>query len=96
MIDHIVDINKKVLSPAAQKVADAAFVAYDDETSYIATGEQHAGRIAAAAIRALADQVVPTKQDYEEASHEYATIFLNGVAYAVNEMRLIATELEGQ
>lgn len=47
----------KPLSPSAQKVADAVFVAYDDETSYIATGEQHAGRIAAAALRALADQL---------------------------------------
>jgi hypothetical protein len=42
----------KQLSPAAQAVLDAAFPAYDDETLYIATGEQHAGKIAAAALRA--------------------------------------------
>jgi len=46
----------KQLSPAAQAVLDAAFPAYDDETLYIATGEQHAGKIAAAAIRAAVKQ----------------------------------------
>jgi len=45
------------LSPAAQAVLDAAFPAYDDETLYVATGEQHAGKIAAAALRAAVDQV---------------------------------------
>ena len=49
-----------------------------------------------AAILALADQVAPSEQNYEEAPHKLATVFLNGVAYAANEMRLIATELEGQ
>jgi glycine/D-amino acid oxidase-like deaminating enzyme len=49
----------KPLSPAAQAVLDAAFPAYDDENLYVATGEQHAGMIAAAALCALADQVVP-------------------------------------
>jgi hypothetical protein len=47
----------KQLSPAAQAVLDAAFPAYDDETLYIATGEQHAGKIAAAAIRELVNQL---------------------------------------
>jgi hypothetical protein len=47
------------LSPDAQAVMDAAFPAYDDETLYVATGEQHAGMIAAAALRAVADLVVP-------------------------------------
>ena len=73
------------ISPAAQAVLRAAG---DSEPGIYAT--------IAAALRALADQIAPTKQDYEEASHEFATVFLNGVAYAVNEMRLIATELEGQ
>jgi hypothetical protein len=48
------------LSPAAQAVLDAAFPVYDEEEHlYVATGEQHAGMIAAAALRAAADQVVP-------------------------------------
>jgi hypothetical protein len=42
------------LSPAAQAVLDAAFPAYDDEALYCVTGEQHAGLIAAAALRAAA------------------------------------------
>ena len=49
----------KPLSPAAQAVLDAAFPVYDDEHLYVATCEQHAGMIAAAALRAAADQVVP-------------------------------------
>jgi hypothetical protein len=44
------------LSPAAQAVIDAAFPAYDDETLHVATGEQHAGKIAAAALRAAVEQ----------------------------------------
>ena len=47
------------LSPAAQAVLDAAFPVYDEENLYIVSGEQHAGMIAAAALRAAADQVVP-------------------------------------
>ena len=77
----------KPLSPAAE----AIFFAADGMQP-----RQYRGRALAAAIRTLADQIVPSKQDYEEASHEFATVFLNGVAYAANEMRLIATELEGQ
>ena len=49
----------KPLSPAAQAVMDAALPAYDDEAWYTGFGEQHAGMIAASAIRAAADQVVP-------------------------------------
>ncbi len=54
------------LSPAAQAVLDAAFPAYDDETLYVATGEKHAGKIAAAALRAAADQVVPEESKIPE------------------------------
>ena len=51
----------KPLSPAAQAVLDAAFPVYDeDEHLYVVSGEQHAGLIAAAALRAAADQVVPS------------------------------------
>ena len=42
------------LSPAAQAVLDAAFPVYDEENLYIVSGEQHAGMIAAAALRAAA------------------------------------------
>ncbi len=51
----------KPLSPAALAVRDAAFCAYDDENLYVATGERHAGMVAAA-LRAAADQVVPEEQ----------------------------------
>ena len=47
------------LSPAAQAVLDAAFPIYDDETLDVATGEQHTGLIAAAALCAVADEVAP-------------------------------------
>ena len=75
----------ELLSPGAQKVLDAVV----SQPSF-ATRKR-----AAATLRALADQIAPTEQNYEEAPHKLATVFLNGVAYAANEMRLIATELEG-
>jgi len=84
------------LSPAAQAVMDAAFPAYDNEAWYTGFGKQHAGLIAAAAIRAAANQIAPTKQNYSEASDLLAATFLNGMAYAANELRLIATELVNQ
>ena len=82
MTDHIVEVPKKVLSPAAQKVGDAAFIAYEDETLYFATGEQHAGKIAAAAIRALADQLINVKWSVE-------------MWELHRDFHAIATELEG-
>jgi hypothetical protein len=46
------------LSPAAQAVLDAAFPVYDEEENlYVVSGEQHAGLIAAAALRALAVRI---------------------------------------
>ena len=79
------------LSPGAQALLDAVF-------DHWPGGYNHPGKplCVAAALRALADQVAPTEQNYEEAPHKLATVFLNGVAYAANEMRLIATELEAQ
>ena len=50
-------MTNKQLSPKAQAVLDADFPAYDDETLYIATAEQHAGKIAAAALRELVNQL---------------------------------------
>lgn len=57
MTDHFVEVHKKVLSPAAQAVLDAAFSEYDCEALYSLTEEQHASKIAAAALRALAQQL---------------------------------------
>ena len=71
------------LSPAAQAVMDAAFPAYDDIQSNVVTGEQHAGLIAAAAIRAAADQLIDVKWSVE-------------MRELHDELHAIATELEGQ
>ena len=57
MTDHIVEVPKKVLSPAAQAVLDAAFSEYDCEALYSLTEEQHASKIAAAALSALAVRI---------------------------------------
>jgi hypothetical protein len=43
------------LSPAAQAVLSAALPAYDEE--YVTSAEEHAGLIAAAALRALAVRI---------------------------------------
>jgi hypothetical protein len=75
------------LSPAAQAVLDA--VRYEVEA------ECYSPWIAAAALRAAADQIAPTKQNYSEASDLLAATCLNGMAYAANELRLIAAQLEG-
>ena len=82
MTDHIVDINKKVLSPAAQAVLDAVsdeyrtlvFLEYDDENPF--AFEKPVSKIAAAAIRAVASQM-EFVQDYRK-------------------LHAIATELENQ
>jgi hypothetical protein len=87
----------KTLSPAAQAVLDAAFPAYDDEHLYVATGEQHAGMIAAAALRAAADQVLPITDDPEFFSGNCCE---RSVEIARNcvlaELLAIAAELETQ
>ena len=70
------------LSPAAQAVLDAALPHAVYRYSV------------AAALRAAAGQVQPSQNHYDEAQ-ELATYFLNGVTYAVNEMRRIADELKG-
>jgi hypothetical protein len=82
MTDHIVDINKKVLSPAAQAVLDAVF-------DHWPGGYNHPGKplCVAVAIRALADQVVP----------EGGAFLSPGTADGIRAHILaIATELEGQ
>ena len=78
------------LSPFAQAVFDAAFPVYDDEILYVAPAKKHACMIAAAAIRAAADQVVP------EFWHEEGDVY----AETKHDVRLdlldIADELEAQ
>jgi hypothetical protein len=66
MTNQLPDASKMVLSPAAQAVLDAAFPVYDEEEHlYVVTCKQHAGMIAAAALRAAADRVVPEEDSYE-------------------------------
>jgi hypothetical protein len=48
----------------------------------------------AAAFRAAADQVVPTQADRDAVPEFHAQCVMNGIAYAANELRLIAAELE--
>ena len=83
------------LSPAAQAVQDAAWPAYDEETLYVATGEQHAGMIAAA-LRAAADQVVPELGRPRTADER--TLYHEGRLDAVirhrQQLLAIAAELE--
>ena len=73
----------KPLSPAAEAVMDAAFPAYEDEHLYTATCEQHVGMIAAAALRAAADQLTP-----------YRVADFDGAGMARNKLLAIAAELE--
>ena len=48
------------LSPATAAVLNAAFPVYNnDEVLYFVSGEQHTASIAAAALRAAVDQVLP-------------------------------------
>jgi hypothetical protein len=51
------------LSPETQAVLDAALPAYYAETLYVATAEKHAGKIAAAAIRTAAYEVLPREDE---------------------------------
>ena len=69
------------LSPAAQAVMDAAFPAYADKALYVVSGEQHAGLIAAAAIRAAAQQLCYARGP--------------GMVVDVDVLEAIITELEG-
>ena len=82
------------LSSASQAVLDAAFSEYDcEEALYFLTGEQHAGKIAAAALRALAAQLrleLPLGDTDADAGVFAAHHAIHSAILA------IATELEGQ
>ena len=75
------------LSPAAQAVLDAAFPAYDEEHLYFVSGEQHASMIAAAALRAAADQVL-IRPGIPRGEYSVLMRMIDG------EVRAIAAELE--
>ncbi len=72
------------LSPDAQTVLNAVLPVYDDEHLYVATMKKHAGMIAAAAIKAVADQVEPDDGVSAE------------VRQVLRRILAIATELEAQ
>lgn len=82
------------LSSAAQAVLDAYGHCLGSYEARVNTTRPGAARLAAA-LGAAADQIAPTKQNYSEASDLLAATCLNGMAYAANELRLIATELKG-
>jgi hypothetical protein len=90
------------LSLAAQAVLDAAFPVYDEEEHlYVATGEQHAGMIAAAALRAAADQVVPLadvapQEDLESRREAMAWGMQHQTQLTRYQLLAIADELEAQ
>lgn len=67
-------------------VLDAALSAYDDEHLYVVTTEKHAGMIAAAAIKAAADQVVPMA----------LCVYNDDFVYVRRQLQTIAAELEAQ
>ena len=85
MTDHIVDINKKVLSPAAQAVLDAVF-------DHWPGGYNHPGKplCVAAALRAVADQVASPIPD------DCRSDVFNRQLDIRAHILTIATELEGQ
>ena len=74
------------LSPAALAILNAALPVYDDEHLYVATMEKHAGMIAAAAIKAVADQVVPMA----------LCVHNDDFVYVRRQLQTIAAELEAQ
>ena len=63
MTDHFVEVPKKVLSPAAQAVLDAFLNGYICNSADNSVAFQADRNGLAAALRALAEQVVPTKPE---------------------------------
>ena len=81
------------LSPAAQAVLEATLPVYDDEYLYVLSMEEHAGKTAAAALRALADQVLPEEPEAKAYSaREMKRRQRQGIR---DEILAIAAELEG-
>ena len=83
------------LSPAAQAVLDAAFPVYNnDEVLYFVSGEQHTASIAAAALRAAADQVVPPSLEAEFYNRN-PSLTLQKAVEIRSALLAISAELEG-
>lgn len=58
-------------SPTAQKVLDAAFSVYNEEAClYVISAKEHAGMVAAAAIRAAIDQALP-EEHYTDSDYDF-------------------------
>jgi hypothetical protein len=76
------------LSPQAQAVLDAAAKAQ------FGSCYTQFESIAAAVLRAAADQVTPTGKDREDAPKAHSQFFFSGMKYAAIELRAIAAELE--
>ena len=82
------------LSPATAAVLNAAFPVYNnDEVLYFVSGEQHTASIAAAALKAAADQVVPLRRKplYADSGEESAWSAQQDTR---EELLAIAAELE--
>ena len=86
------------LSPAAEAVLNAALPVYDDENLYVATMEKHAGMISAAAIKAVADQVVPYESTapWDELKCDYDGDHWEMRQWVRTKLFNIASELEAQ
>ena len=82
------------LSPSAQAVFDAAFPVYDDEILYVAPAKKHACMIAAATLRAAADQANP-KAHIEDIDYVHQS-YVDGWKDALDLILAIADELEAQ
>jgi hypothetical protein len=76
------------LSPAAQAVLNRT------AEQVLADRRINMEHIAAAALRAAADQVAPTEKDRKEQSDITGQVFFNGMQYAVMEIRALAAELD--
>ena len=88
MIDHLFEVPKKVLSPAAQKVFDAFSNASDGE--YIdGVWVVNERTMLSAALCAVAE-CAPTPHQHEEDAYH------SGFYAAINYVRTIAAELEGK
>ena len=89
-------MTNKQLSPEAQAVLDAAFSVYDCEALYSLTEGQHAGMIAAAALRGLVNEVMPERLLCTRTVEERTLYNEGGLDAAIRfraEILAIATEL---
>jgi hypothetical protein len=102
-LSHLIDEAFEALCPQGEHApvptplspAQVIVKAFDDRYELLGPLEDDwQEQCIAAALCAAAKQIAPTKQNYSEASDLLAATCFNGMAYAANELRLIATELE--